>query len=937
MGININEKCEIAYDFYGKILEEIDADSLNERISLAIEKTIESMSALIEDADVLRDYLLSRISREKEEETVSVMLGEEAENSTWWDEYRAENVADLKFWNRYRQYLFERKHWEKSAITKSIGNPTDMLLNAIADPNRTVTQEKRAMVVGYVQSGKTANYIGLINKALDAGYKYIIVLAGIHNNLRSQTQSRIDEEVLGYETSSEARQKQRERAEKNRIGVGTLYNAGFVQTLTFRDESGDFSKKNSSWDTHPDVPTIIVTKKIKSTLTNLIENIESKQVVKQDENGHFVMPAKYPLLLIDDEADQASVNTGYDYDDNGNIIDEYDVKTINRLIRNLLNHFECKSYVGYTATPYANIFIPNDLAVASEDLGNDLFPADCIISLPKPYRYIGANEFFGYGTEDEEPKPMPLVRKIKDENFIDVKNKIVGELPNSLKKAMKCFLISIAIRNCRGELYKPNTMLIHVARIKNMHKQLQRKVSEYFYDELQSMIIDGDSETKAEIYNLIREEYLPISEKMRKDFPRYMENAYDVDEDEIYEEIARLMNEDRVKINVINGDSKDVLCYKDHEGEEYNIIAIGGDKFSRGLTLEGLSISYFTRESKYYDTLMQMGRWFGFRPKYADLCRVFLTETIYRWFARIAFATDNLRNQIAYMCDEKAKPRDFGLRVATHPELKISSPKKVKSGTIQQIDFSATLTVTRDIDVNIEMYDSNYKTVNHLFSYAEKILTAEEHFAKLGRETNTEHYFIENVNSTRIIEFFRNYQTSKRARKVNGNNIATYIEEQNKDGLLVNWTVCLINTGEDVPGFEIAGKHIKNGITRKSENSIVPQEDTCSVHMLKSKDQEYYDMSFSEYEEIKQIEDKGNEKTVAEHIRATKMDPKKGLLLIYPIDHRDGGKTSLFKIGDGNHMPPFGLVVVFPKGNGKSISYQVNQVGMKGDLYDFFD
>lgn len=937
MGININEKCEIAYDFYGKILEEIDADSLNERISLAIEKTIESMSALIEDADVLRDYLLGRISREKEEETVSVMLGEEAENSTWWDEYRAENVSDLKFWNRYRQYLFERKHWEKSAITKSIGNPTDMLLNAIANPNRTVTQEKRAMVVGYVQSGKTANYIGLINKALDAGYKYIIVLAGIHNNLRSQTQSRIDEEVLGYETSSEARQKQRERAEKNRIGVGTLYNAGFVQTLTFRDESGDFSKKNSSWDTHPDVPTIIVTKKIKSTLTNLIENIESKQVVKQDENGHFVMPAKYPLLLIDDEADQASVNTGYDYDDNGNIIDEYDVKTINRLIRNLLNHFECKSYVGYTATPYANIFIPNDLAVASEDLGNDLFPADCIISLPKPYRYIGANEFFGYGTEDEEPKPMPLVRKIKDENFIDVKNKIVGELPNSLKKAMKCFLISIAIRNCRGELYKPNTMLIHVARIKNMHKQLQRKVSEYFYDELQSMIIDGDSETKAEIYNLIREEYLPISEKMRKDFPRYMENAYDVDEDEIYEEIARLMNEDRVKINVINGDSKDVLCYKDHEGEEYNIIAIGGDKFSRGLTLEGLSISYFTRESKYYDTLMQMGRWFGFRPKYADLCRVFITETIYRWFARIAFATDNLRNQIAYMCDEKAKPRDFGLRVATHPELKISSPKKVKSGTIQQIDFSATLTVTRDIDVNIEMYDSNYKTVNHLFSYAEKILTAEEHFAKLGRETNTEHYFIENVNSTRIIEFFRNYQTSKRARKVNGNNIATYIEEQNKDGLLVNWTVCLINTGEDVPGFEIAGKHIKNGITRKSENSIVPQEDTCSVHMLKSKDQEYYDMSFSEYEEIKQIEDKGNEKTVAEHIRATKMDPKKGLLLIYPIDHRDGGKTSLFKIGDGNHVPPFGLVVVFPKGNGKSISYQVNQVGMKGDLYDFFD
>lgn len=483
--------------------------------------------------------------------------------------------------------------------------------------------------------------------------------------------------------------------------------------------------KNSSWDTHPDVPTIIVTKKIKSTLTNLIENIESKQVVKQDENGHFVMPAKYPLLLIDDEADQASVNTGYDYDEDGNIIDEYDVKTINRLIRNLLNHFECKSYVGYTATPYANIFIPNDLSVASEDLGNDLFPADCIISLPKPYRYIGANEFFGYGTEDEEPKPMPLVRKIKDEDFVDTKKKIVGDLPYSLKKAMKCFLISIAIRNCRGEMNKPNTMLIHVARIKNMHKQLERKVSEYFFDELQSMIIDGDSETKAEIYDLIRKEYLPVSKKMRKDFSRYMEDAYDVEADEIYEEIVRLMNEDKVKINVINGDSKDILCYKDHEGEEYNIIAIGGDKFSRGLTLEGLSISYFTRESKYYDTLMQMGRWFGFRPKYADLCRVFITDTIYRWFARIAFATDNLRNQIAYMCDEKAKPSEFGLRVATHPELKISSPKKVKSGAMQQLDFSATLTVTRDIDVNIEMYESSKGLETNFIEFSAMIKNGE--------------------------------------------------------------------------------------------------------------------------------------------------------------------------------------------------------------------
>jgi hypothetical protein len=941
MGSNINEKYETAYDIYGKVFEKAEGITLNDRINDAISKTVASMKmlGLIEDGEALVDYLHSRISREKEEETVSVMLGEEAETSTWWDEYRELHTSDLKFWNRYSKYLYASKHWEKSAIAKSIGNPTDLLLNAIADPNKPIVQEKRAMVVGYVQSGKTANYIGLINKALDAGYRYIIVLAGIHNNLRSQTQSRIDEEVLGYETSSEAKQKQKERAEKNKIGVGNLYNAGFVQTLTFRDEKGDFTKTKSGWTTSPDIPTIIVTKKIKSTLTNLIENIEGNSAISIDENGRYYMNAKYPLLLIDDEADQASVNTGYDYDEDGKIVDEYDVKTINKLIRSLLNHFDNKSYVGYTATPYANIFIPNDLEVAGEELGNDLFPSDCIISLPKPYRYIGANEFFGYGTEDEEPKPMPLVKRIKDEDFIDTKKKTVGELPDSLKEAMMYFLISIAIRNCRGEKYKPNTMLIHVARIKDMHKQLERKVSEYFLDELQPMIIDGDSETKDKIYKLINEEYYPISEKMRTSFSRYMDGADDIEADEVYQEIVRLMNEEKVKINVINGDSKDVLSYKDHENEEYNVIAIGGDKFSRGLTLEGLSISYFTRESKYYDTLMQMGRWFGFRPKYADLCRVFITDNIYRWFARIAFATDNLRDQITYMCDEKAKPKEFGLRVATHPELKISSPKKVKSGVIQQLDFSATLTVTRDIDVDIELYDTNYRAVDHLFRYAEAIIDSETHFSKLGRKSNNEHLFLENVNSTRIIEFFRSFKTSKRARKVNGNNIAAYIEDQNKDGLLTNWTVCLVNVGNKEPGFEIAGHSIRNGITRHGENSVVllPTGDACSVHMLKSKDQEYCDLTQAEYDEVKAIEDKGNEKTIAEHIRATRLNPKKGLLLIYPIDHMDDGETRYFKIGDGNHNPPFGLVVVFPNGNGKSISYQMNPVAMKGDPYDFFD
>lgn len=928
---------EIAYMLCESKISSLLPGDTKEIIEIAIQYTIEHFKAEVESDEGLLKYLNERISQEREEEP-AILLGEKAENESWWKDFRNDNGSKLMFWQRYYKYLYENKHWERSAIKKSIDNTTDILLNAISNPSLAVAQEKRAMVVGYVQSGKTSNYIGLINKALDAGYKYIIVLAGIHNNLRSQTQLRIDEEVLGYETDSDARQKQRERAEKNKIGVGKLFNAGFVQTLTFRDEKGDFSKARSGIVTSPDIATIIVTKKRKSTLTNLIENIESNSEISKDaESEKLFLRAKYPLLVIDDEADQASVNTGYDYDDDGNVIDEYDVKTINKLIRTLLNHFECKSYVGYTATPYANIFIPDN--INNQELGNDLFPADCIISLPKPFRYIGANEFFGYGKDNEDLKPMPLVRKIKDAKFIDVKKKIIGDLPDNLKVAIISFIITVAIRNCRGEKYKPNTMLIHVARIKNMHAMLERKIRDYF-DVLQSMIIDGDIYTINFINELIKEDYATTTKEMKNAFSRYMEDVKTDNYRTVFDEIVRLMNEDCIKIHIINGDSKDSLCYKENEGQEYNVIAIGGDKFSRGLTLEGLSISYFTRQSKYYDSLMQMGRWFGFRPKYADLCRVYITNDLYKWFARIACATDNLRNQIAYMCDEHAKPKEFGLRVATHPELKISSPKKVNSGSMQKLDFGNTLTVTRDIDIDERQYENNFMEIENLFKKVDRVFTSDEHFSKLGRKMNNKHYFLESVSGYLIAEFLELFQTSKYASKVNGHNISLYIKEQLNDNYLIDWTVCLINVGGTSPGISMAGLSIGNGITRNGENSVMSLRDgkVGSIHMLKSKGHEYFALNQEAYDEALKLEKnsiKGTGSTTAANIRA-KMKPEKGLLLIYPIDFRnEKSETKNFKIGAGNHKPPFGLVLVFPKGNGKSISYQLNPIATKGEDYAF--
>ncbi|RII32954.1 hypothetical protein D2A34_19145 [Clostridium chromiireducens] len=946
---------EIAYMLCDKKVQAGDLSDIDNVILKSIEETINKFKDEVNSIEGLREYLNRRISQEREEEKPIILLGEEAENEEWWKEYRIENKNNLKFWNRYYKYLYDKKGWERSAIKKSIDNTTDILLNAISNPNLGVAMERRAMVVGYVQSGKTANYIGLINKALDAGYKYIIVLAGIHNNLRSQTQSRIDEEVLGYETDSKARQLQRERAEKNKIGVGNIANANYVQTLTFRDEKGDFSKARSKITTTPDIPTIIVTKKTKSTLENLIENIESNsQISKDEETNKFYMASKYPLLLIDDEADQASVNTKYAYDDQGNIKDEYDATTINILVRKLLDHFKCRSYVGYTATPYANIFIPNDIGNLTPkssigELGNDLFPADCIISLPKPHRYIGANEYFGSNTnevDDEgngEIDTMPLTRKILEENFVDVKNKKVGELPKSLKKAILTFIMAIATRNCRGEKCKPNTMLIHVARIKNMHSSIERKVKEY-YDILQSMIIDGDTKILFELKQLWESDFVPTTQKMMQDFEKYMNGVELIEYKSVINEIKRLMNEELIKIHMINGDSKDTLCYKENEGKEYNVIAIGGDKFSRGLTLEGLSVSYFTRESKYYDSLMQMGRWFGFRHKYADLCRIFITDTVYNWFARVAFATDNLRGQISYMCDVNAKPKDFGLRVATHPILMISNPNKVKSGFEQKLDFGNTLTITRDIDVDIKQYQDNFDAIERLLLRAGNKVDSNEHFEKLGRNgTDNSHYFWENVPGRLVVDFFEEYKTSKYANKVNGHNISEYIKEQMKDNYLINWTICMINSGERKNGFRIAGVDVNGGITRRKEGINLDEERMyCSVQMLKSKGHEYFDFDKDKYKKALDMEkqdEKGNEKYKSSYIRAElRKDKENALLLIYPIDHKKKeSSTSLFNIEGTEHKNPFGLAVVFPPGNGKSISYVLNSIAAKGEEEDVLE
>lgn len=892
----------------------------------AIDEIVIMMSALVSDVDDLREYLYREISFSSND-IASMLSADDRKDREWWNKLRQSAEFKGTYWNRYKAYLSGTKKWSQKTIEKSINEPTDFIMNCISNPNSGVIEKSYGAVFGYVQSGKTANYIGLINKAIDAGYKIIIVLAGMHNNLRSQTQMRIDEEVLGFETSIDYL-RQKAGIVPSVIGVGNL---NFkmdksIEALTSRDENGDFTKGRASVSRQYDQPKIFIVKKQKNVLQYIYDNLSKNHAATHNPDGTSLFPCEYSLLVIDDEADQASVNTKYRTDRNGEISDESEVSKINELIRKILSLFSCRSYVGYTATPYANVFIPPQ--ISDDELKDDLFPKDFIVCLPKPVGYVGALEFFG---EDENSETMPLRRRITTEleNFIDTKTKqIISSLPDELKNAILCFIIITAARNVRGQILDPNSMLIHINRLNDVQSALKSMVEDYL-DEVQSYINGGDTEIFDIMHDIWENDFVPTTKKMQQEFSAYMEGIECSNWCDIELEIRRIIGNHQIKIFEINGKSDDVLCYKEFkdEGRQLNVIAIGGDKLSRGLTLEGLTVSFFMRSSMMYDTLMQMGRWFGFRHQYTDLCRLFVSDELFRWFMVVSFATENLRNQIHYMNEYNRTPMDFGLRIASHPDMLISARNKLKTGQECTLTFNNTVSQTRSIDVNAEIYNRNFDAVENFI--AKLGIENTDHWTKLGRKSGTDHIFWDDVDGRLVSDFLAEYRTSPKASKVNSLYMADYIRDQIKLGGLITWTVCLKNTGRSSPDITIGNYSIGQGLKR-SEGQYVCDSFVCSIKSLKSKDEEYVDFTQEQIKEKDRMKANGDSD---DKVRKQLRTRDRGLLILCPLDAEE---IAGLKIEGQTYNTPFGFIAVFPdnEGQGNSRTYRLNPIAVEnGDEF----
>lgn len=467
--------------------ESIKEKNNNTTVDETVDEIVAQWGKIVENAEQLRTFLLAEVKVPIN--PVVAITDVTVKNKKWFSELKKNQSRYLEYWRRYYDYLNRKPSWTLDAV-RDIDDSTDAVLNYMADPNLKIKQDVYGLAFGYVQSGKTAHYLGVLNKAADAGYKIIIVLAGIHNNLRSQTQIRLEEEFLGYDVRGLADDSQ------NAIGVGIGRSVSHhFSALTSREEKGDFNKIKAGTSMNP--PFILVTKKNASVLAQLIRYLRNLPVAVKKENGKKGFSVDYPLLVIDDEADQASLNTKDCFNADGTVKEDFNPTTINKHIRTILSLFDCFSYVGYTATPFANIFIPPK--INSRKYGKDLFPKDFIVNIPRPDNYIGALEYFGLNDIDDQITAMPLFRAIeKGKDYQGKgtrKDDPVGPLPDELKMAMKSFVLSVALRNLRGQYAKPNSMLVHIIRFKGQQNIIKKKVEKYFMEEIYNYIKNGDTLT----------------------------------------------------------------------------------------------------------------------------------------------------------------------------------------------------------------------------------------------------------------------------------------------------------------------------------------------------------------------------------------------------------------------------------------------------------
>jgi Z1 domain len=841
----------------------------------------------------------------------AAVLDDDTGHEVWLDSV---DRKEWTLWPRYRGYLRDVEKLPPSVLTE-LDRSSDAALARLESPSRTGSWDRRGLVLGHVQSGKTTNYTALAAKAIDAGYRIVIILAGIHNSLRSQTHERIDSHLIGRDSTKSANDPE------NRKGFGVASYAvqrGLpeppfsILTCTSALENGDFkaSVAGQVWfQVDEGARLVMVVKKNATILERLHVWLTHLLGQGKEEVIH------QPTLFIDDEADQASINIK---DDDAN------PSVINGWVRLLLMKFMRVGFVGYTATPFANIFIDPTADFDKHKYGPDLFPRSFIVSLKAADDYIGPDLVFGHPGDESvgipEKRALPMYVEVDDaDQWVPPKHRkdqAPGALPESLAEAVRLFVLICSIRAARGDGDQHSSMLVHATRFNLVQNKIAFQVDEYL-STLRALLQNGSPKTLAE-------QELKFQDTWRT----RLATPYDSFKNALGDRCAPMTQWGdvwsgvtgaigRISVLRINGTSDDVLAYSRHP-EGLWVIAIGGDKLSRGLTLYGLAVSYFLRTSRMFDTLMQMGRWFGYRPRYADLCRVYTTSDLFTAFREISLAVDDLRADLERMALSNRTPEQFGLRVRTPTDgMLITAANKIRKGEPVYVRFAGTLVQALSVAADSVAAAGNVTGL-------ERLIRSLSPPMQEIRGKSTGWFIWSKVDVSRITNFLKSFTAfGTQSFLSNCAQLVRYIDECNARDELKHWTVCLVSK-EKGESKQIAGLTF-NPVTRKAESPVPLQQFTTRA--VAGKAEEAADLCTSEFsaalaatrqrERKEQVpEGELSEWPDREEVRAAR-PPTRGLLLLYPIAHAP----------DGDPGYVVSAALSFPASpSAKALAYTANEV-----------
>ena len=733
-----------------------------------IRKLIEDLRQLSMFGDVTENDAERLAKRLEERVSITQNIGPilvERDHLPWLDATKAE--IEPYYWNRYKDYLI-REGFASAAIT-TLDEVTDRVLDLMQNPRRSGPWDRRGMVVGHVQSGKTANYTGLICKAADAGYKLIVVIAGVHNNLRSQTQRRIDEGFVGRDSA-----RLLSRQTDMFVGVGRFRRDR--RPVTFTNTIRDFNKMTATGVGIPlqnlTEPAVFVIKKNSSTLRNLLEWL------REHSGKGGAESIDEPMLLIDDEADNASINIRHGAGE---------VSTINSQIRNLLNMFGRSCYVGYTATPFANIFIDPD--TDDQMRGEDLFPRSFILSLDPPSNYFGANDVFlehGDDFNGNSYRGNQYIRHIEDnEDYLPIRHRkdfVISSIPPSLTDAIRAFALGRAIRLARRHERQHCSMLVNASRFMDVQYQLRNAVHGHLDDMKRSI----------RVYGALPPETAVMDSEIRALHAVWVREFQNTEFD--WAEVLYRLHEavSPIRVVEVNSRSSGTLDYSGNQENGLNVIAVGGFSLSRGLTLEGLMVSYFLRNSMMYDTLMQMGRWFGYRPDYQDLCRIWMPEEAQGWYEHVAESIEELRSELRSMEASNATPEDFGLKVRGHPDtLFVTARNKMGTGApiVVSIGLSFRLIETHALRRDVESLEANRSAAKRFVQQL-----GQSGFLIRDAVEDDFGFLLQRVPVAPILDFLTEFRNHEGSPLTDGKTVKRYIEER-ANGELAEWDVLFASLG----------------------------------------------------------------------------------------------------------------------------------------------